>query len=116
MCVTDNDNKDGYYCKNYNGFAYKRTQIAAIGNLGPEFKIAFDLNILTFGDLEAQIIEFGQCFLIQIEATTNAAQIVLRTNDGAYSWETRDFNGIWHHVELVQAKKNDKVRDYNYEY
>ena len=110
MCVADNDNKDGYYCKNYNGFAYKRTEIAAIGNLGPEFKIAFDLNILTFGNVEGTIIEFGQCFMIQIQATTNAAKIYLvKDGDGRYLWETIDFNGKWHHVELVQAKKNDKV-------
>ena len=115
MCVPDNDNKDGYYCKNYNGFAYERTLITAIGNLGPEFKIAFDIYILTFGDIDGIIIEFDNCFFMKMKLNPNTASEIVLGSNTATNWQGPwQSDGKWHHFELGQTKKNDKVREYNY--
>ena len=111
----------------YSGTVTKNTQIATIDNWGPEYRVEFDIMVHSAGKGFQSIFQFTTIGKNTVNIGDHVPTILFYYSTGGYlrivsavnekGYYQRDHSidlKKWYHIEIVQAKKNGKVRYYHY--
>ena len=109
------------FCAGYSGKVTKNNYISTIGSFGPEYRVVVDIivhsvgsgwqNIIHFTSSEVDCCSIGDRNPAIFYHSSGKLRIAGAVGSKTYYFDLMIDLQKWYHIEIVQQKKNEKVRE-----